>query len=105
MKSLFSNAKIDNFLVKPIDINHLSIEEILKTNEKLGNLSTPLYRKLYNKLNQSQHHMDKGRIGQATKHLKDLLMNLERNKEKMAFRIYEQLKYDVNYLIEYLQNK
>ncbi len=32
-------------------------------------------------------------------------MNLERNKEKMAFRIYEQLKYDVNYLIEYLQNK
>lgn len=105
VKSLFSNTKIDNFLVKPIDINHLSIEEILKTNEKLGNLSTPLYRKLYNKLNQSQHHMDKGRIGQATKHLKDLLMNLERNKEKMAFRIYEQLKYDVNYLIEYLQNK
>lgn len=100
VRSFFSNAKYDNFLVKPIEPTLSSLQESLELNRDSGNISTSLYMKLHNKLNQAQHHKDKGDLDKASKHLRDFLKHLEKSKDNVPVRVYEELYEDATSLID-----
>ncbi|MFD1849339.1 carbohydrate-binding protein [Oceanobacillus bengalensis] len=105
VRSHFSNAKYDNFLVKPIEPSLGSLQKSLELNRDTGNINNSLYKKLHNKLKQSQHHKDKGDLDKASKHLSDFLEHLEKNKANVPVRVYEEFYADANSLIVSLEQE
>lgn len=105
VRSHFSNAEFDNFLVKPIEPSLDSLQKSIELNRDTGNISHSLYMKLHNKLKQSQHHKDKGDLHKASKHLNDFLKHLEKNKADVPGRVYEELNADAASLIDSFESK
>lgn len=81
LRSQYNYTKFDNFLVKPLEPSHSSIQKLLDLYNTSRDIEHSLYEKLTNKLDQSKHHLDKGKNDQSIKHLNDFRKFLEKDKE------------------------
>ncbi|SDJ98690.1 FIMAH domain-containing protein [Sediminibacillus albus] len=76
------------------------IQEILDRYHSSEDIMQPVYAELTNKLEQAEHHLNKGDKSQAIKHLNDLLKHL--NKESMSKFISDKAKNILNTKVENL---
>ncbi|WP_311774056.1 carbohydrate-binding protein [Metabacillus elymi] len=78
LRSNYNYTKFDNFVLKPIETSHSSIKNDLDSLTEAGDVAHSVNKKLTNKLNQSKHHLDKGKFDQSMKHLNDFRKIVEK---------------------------
>jgi hypothetical protein len=77
--TLNGTAVESNKITITVTTDEVWIHHLLQIYESAGELGHPLAAQLTNKLDQAQHHKDKGHIDQGIKHLEDFLKHLHKD--------------------------
>ncbi|BFH63450.1 carbohydrate-binding protein [Paenibacillus azoreducens] len=104
LRSYYNSTKFDNFIVRPIDITHDSINNNLDMMLEAGNVAHSLYKTLRNKVVQSKHHFDTGKFAQSIKHLNDFREFLEKDNH-LSEDVRDVLEYDAVRLMKNIEDK
>lgn len=104
LRSNYKQTTFDNFVVKPLETTHSSIKNDLDRMKESGEIVQSAYKKLTNKLDQSKHHLDKGKVAQSIKHLNDFRDSLEKE-NKLSEAIKQELEGDALRLIRKIEEE
>ena len=104
LRSNYNQTTFDNFVVKPLETTHSSIKNDLDRMKESGEIVQSAYKKLTNKLDQSKHHLDKGKVAQSIKHLNDFRDSLEKE-NKLSEAIKQELEGDALRLIRKIEEE
>ncbi|MFC0270366.1 carbohydrate-binding protein [Metabacillus herbersteinensis] len=105
-RSHYNHTEYDNFLVRPFVPSHASIQQLLDMYRESGDVGHSVYKKLNNKLKQSNHHMDKGKLDQSAKHLTDFMKFLKKEREdNLSKNAKEILSADSERLLSVLEKR
>ncbi|MGM7719731.1 carbohydrate-binding protein [Metabacillus sp. Hm71] len=103
LRSHYNETKFDNVAVKPIVITHLSMQNELDALRKSGEITVSGYKKLTNKLKQSEHHFNNSKMDQSIKHLHDFRRLVEKERD-LAEEVRQIFEADALRLIRAIEN-